>query len=278
MKSSAALSQYRVGGLHVVRTPHSVANRPPWLLVHGAGHGAWCWEPWLRLLAADGWEAHALSLRGHPGSDAMDPADYMQRLSVADYAADVAAVARQLGRPAVVMGHSMGGIVAQHFAQSCQNPNLPLLNAPPLAALVLVASVAPGQLGPLRSKPVFTDRLYLPDVDAAERLYFHRTPRAEIAAIVARIVGESPSVINEYSLGQGVPIDPARLDCPLLVATARHDGTNVPRDDRIARALGGQWLDLDIGHDLMLDGGHEQALQAIMDWVTRHTLAARNTR
>ncbi|MDH4247457.1 MAG: alpha/beta fold hydrolase [Deltaproteobacteria bacterium] len=257
------VSSYVLEGLQVLRTGDQ-ASRPPLLLVHGAGHGAWCWEPWLRVLDTLGWEAHALSLRGHPGSKPVFHETYLKSLRVADYAADVATVARLLERPAVIMGHSMGGIVVQQVAQSREAFQMP---AP--AALVLLASVAPGQLGPMRSKPVNTDRLYLPDAETAERLYFHRTPRAEIAALTARIVGESPSVINEYSLGQGVPIDPARLECPVLSVTAHHDGTNVPRDDRIARALGGEWLDLDIGHDLMLDGGCEEALQAVMAWITR---------
>ena len=38
------------------------------LLIHGAGHGAWCWRAVLPLLRAMGHEAEALDLPSH-GSD-----------------------------------------------------------------------------------------------------------------------------------------------------------------------------------------------------------------
>lgn len=42
------------------------ATRPPVVLVHGAWHGAWCWEKnFLDYFPARGWETHAFSFRGH---------------------------------------------------------------------------------------------------------------------------------------------------------------------------------------------------------------------
>ena len=49
---------------------HPVAGRPPLLFVHGAWHGAWCWqEHWLPAVAAAGWHGVAVSLRGHGASE-----------------------------------------------------------------------------------------------------------------------------------------------------------------------------------------------------------------
>lgn len=49
--------------------PATTTGRPPLLLVPGLGHGAWCYaERWLGAAADRGFEAHALSLRGHGGS------------------------------------------------------------------------------------------------------------------------------------------------------------------------------------------------------------------
>ena len=45
----------------------SADSRPPVLLVHGAYHGAWCWDGWVERLDAEGWAVHALDLRGHGG-------------------------------------------------------------------------------------------------------------------------------------------------------------------------------------------------------------------
>ncbi len=42
---------------------------PPLLFIHGAWHGAWCWdEHFLDFFANNGFHAVALSLRGHGNS------------------------------------------------------------------------------------------------------------------------------------------------------------------------------------------------------------------
>jgi len=71
------------------------------VLVHGAWHGAWCWEKVLPLLESAGVEATAVDLpdaSGVPG----------------DLAADAGAVVRALDKlpgPTVLCGHSYGGAI-----------------------------------------------------------------------------------------------------------------------------------------------------------------------
>ena len=40
-------------------------RRQPVLLIHGAWHGPWTWEEWIPLLREHGYEAEAVTLRGH---------------------------------------------------------------------------------------------------------------------------------------------------------------------------------------------------------------------
>ena len=77
------------------------------LLVHGACHGAWCWDEVAERLRARGHRVAAVDLPGH-GRRAAE----MRRASVASYAAAVAdALAAEGMSHAVVVGHSMGGLV-----------------------------------------------------------------------------------------------------------------------------------------------------------------------
>jgi pimeloyl-ACP methyl ester carboxylesterase len=79
------------------------------VLVHGAWHGAWCWDRVVEGLAARGVNAVALDLPGHGAST--EP--------LGDLHGDAAAVRRALDAldgPVVLCGHSYGGAVISEAA------------------------------------------------------------------------------------------------------------------------------------------------------------------
>jgi pimeloyl-ACP methyl ester carboxylesterase len=58
--------------LEVLTNIKQVTQRSPILFVHGAWHGAWCWENFLPYFADRGYGAYAVSLRGHGASQGRD--------------------------------------------------------------------------------------------------------------------------------------------------------------------------------------------------------------
>jgi pimeloyl-ACP methyl ester carboxylesterase len=98
------------------------------VLVHGAFGGAWCWEPVMPGLRAAGHDAEALDLPG-AGEDRTPVA----QVTLDAYAGRVCQ-ALASGEPAVLVGHSMGGIViTQAAARSPQD----------VTALIYVAAFLP---------------------------------------------------------------------------------------------------------------------------------------
>lgn len=79
------------------------------LLIHGSGSDHTVWGHQLQALK-DRFTVAALDLNGH-GRSAHRDGD-----AIAAYVADVEAVLDAMDRPAVVMGHSLGGAVAQTLA------------------------------------------------------------------------------------------------------------------------------------------------------------------
>ncbi len=80
------------------------------LLVHGAWHGAWCWDRLLAPLKAEGFTPHTIDLPGHGERAA-------ETQTLAAYAQAVAEKLSELPGPAVLLGHSMGGQVISAAAE-----------------------------------------------------------------------------------------------------------------------------------------------------------------
>jgi pimeloyl-ACP methyl ester carboxylesterase len=110
------------------------ATQPPILMVHGAYTHARSWSqtfmPWF---AARGHDVHALSLRGHGGSDG---ANVIDAWGLDDYRADVERALAAIGPQPVVFGSSMGGLVLQRLLAAGVRPR----------AAVLIGSVPPSGL------------------------------------------------------------------------------------------------------------------------------------
>ena len=86
------------------------ADDPSLILIHGITDNRHMWHPLLRDLAV-GHQVLAVDLRGHGESDSDDGYDPIS------YASDVVETAAALGvGDAVVVGHSLGGVVASAFA------------------------------------------------------------------------------------------------------------------------------------------------------------------
>ena len=89
-------------------------SAPPLLLLHGWGCSAYTWRHLSRPLAAAGWRAIAIDLRGHGLSDRPDdPAKYRRSAMVAHLAATMNALNIAA---APIVAHSMGGAVAMGLA------------------------------------------------------------------------------------------------------------------------------------------------------------------
>lgn len=82
------------------------------VLVHGSFHGAWCWERLVPLLEAGGHSVLAPNLPASGG----DPAP-PENADLDSYATRIAGVIDALAGPVVLVGHSMGGIVAAQVSE-----------------------------------------------------------------------------------------------------------------------------------------------------------------
>jgi pimeloyl-ACP methyl ester carboxylesterase len=243
--------------------PSRPLDAPPLLFLHGAYVGAWCWqEHFLPWFAAQGFDAWALSLRGHGGSRTSRPRD---TLSIDDYVDDVLRAQERLPAEPILIGHSMGGFVAQKA-----------LERHPFPAIVLLCSVPPTGLAGsllhmLLSSPLALLEMNLfmtgkrkPHRSLVEALFHHLPPEADLARYLAASGPESLRAI--WDMMGFSRIDRTRQHpAPVHVFGAEHDKI-IPPDqvETTARFYGTTARILpEFGHTLMLEPGWERAAQAI---------------
>lgn len=105
-------------------------GRPSILMLHGGGQNRHSWKSTGQTLADEGLHVVALDSRGHGDSDRAPDADY----DVETLTADVLHVLEAIGRPATIIGASMGGltgILAAHRAGPAEVTRLVLVDVVP---------------------------------------------------------------------------------------------------------------------------------------------------
>jgi pimeloyl-ACP methyl ester carboxylesterase len=115
------------------RIPEKIEH-PPILFVHGAWHGAWCWEKYfMPYFAGKGYPVYALSFRGHGKSGG---ARGLKRYRVKDYVMDLRRVIDRMPISPILVAHSLGGHVVQKYLEQRRAPAAVLMAPVPVGGIV----------------------------------------------------------------------------------------------------------------------------------------------
>jgi pimeloyl-ACP methyl ester carboxylesterase len=242
------------------------------VFVHGMwSHGA-VWDEWLPLFESRGYRCRALTLPGHR------PGDSDVELARVDFAACVRAVLREIAplqRP-VVIGHSLGGLIAQQVAAQLD-----------LAAVVLINSAAPRAVLPLRPVTLpgiarhirwgaWRRVLRLSAWEAGYLLWSGLSTEQRLR-LFADSVAESGRLLYELAFGplghhRAHHVEPAAIRCRML-ALAGSDDHITPRG--VSRSMAAYYGDrltfreiAGRAHWLIGEPGFEQRIAEILHWLS----------
>lgn len=236
--------------------PSSDEQRSPILFVPGFGHGAWAFEEhWLEHVAQRGFPAYAMSLRGHGTSGSAG------RASLRAYTHDVVQVAASLPRQAVLVGHGAGALVVAYA-----------LARYPARAGVLLAPVFGGwrSLGGALSRNPFgmLPAVFGRSIRLRRGQLFGQRLSGSLAREYAAKIGGASGLAQWQLLAHRAPEAPVG-DPPVLVAGSPDDRiVSQAALRRVATTYGGAPLLFPgMGHDMMLDVGWMEPIDAILDWL-----------
>lgn len=230
------------------------SEKPSILFLHGAcGSGAQ-FEPWARKLRERGYLVSSPDFRGH-GSRSRES---LNGVSVRDYVSDAGKFIRDLPSPVLVVGQSLGGLVAQLVVSQMSQlvKGCVLLSSTPDERPPFVwRSLKPRYLWAMISGRAFR----FADSDARHFLgtEFSRTA----------LYPESGRVIREELFGW-CQVQP--LTVPTLVFAAKQDRffpLTVQR--RIAAKHNALFVKVDCGHMIHLSDEGDSVLRKIINWAER---------
>jgi len=224
------------------------AQGPPLVMLHGGGGR---WQLYAGMLAELAAHCHvyAPDLRGH-GKSGWVPWGY----TIRDYVEDIGAFLREISGPAVLMGHSLGGIIAVATANACPDRVRALIvgDAPlDAAAWGKLMRDDRGKLAAWRTlsggrHPVEEIERLLGDApegsstlreifgegspiirDLAERLYLHDPD------MLGMLIEDYDNVAAGYDMETVLPA----IHCPVLLVQADPSAGGALTDEEVQRAL-----------------------------------------
>jgi pimeloyl-ACP methyl ester carboxylesterase len=244
------------------------------VMIHGAFCGGWAFDEFRKPFERK-FEVHAPTLRYHDCG--REPPRALGKVSLLDYAADLETMIRGLHELPVLIGHSMGGLLAQMLAsRGLARACILLAPSAPWGVLHSTMFELASAQTLLMTAGDYRGTVIQPSFQVAAAHSLDRVSEAERKAIYARFVPESGQAtfeIMSWSFDfRGASRVPARsVTCPLLCFAGSEDKINPPSTvSRIARRYRGraQFEELS-GHSHWLVGepGWERIAGRAMAWL-----------
>jgi pimeloyl-ACP methyl ester carboxylesterase len=227
------------------------------VFVHGMCHGAWCWEeqyiPYFEKL---GYQCIAFNLPGHETEGNTKRISY----SLNEYVQALRKQVEMLEEPPVIIGHSMGGMIVQHFLKtgSCKKAVF-MSSVPPTGVLVPSLRV-------IFSYPDLI--LYLLKRNLLGAFKKHPHLMFNKAKLIAKYAHRMCAESFSAYMGLLIPVL-HKSATPILVIGGSKDGLITVREfEKTANHYKAKLTIIEGGsHDLMLDEDFEQSAQAIAKWI-----------
>ncbi len=191
-------------------------------MIHGMMGGSWCWDNYKSFFTERGYRCITPVLRHHDTDPRAAPDPRLGTTGLLDYAADLEREIRRMDTAPVIMGHSMGGLLAQILGSRGLAKALVLLTPAAPHGIHCVSFSVFRSFAGLLARGSFWKKLFRISFRQAVYAMLHLLPPAEQRKVYDRLVYESGRAAFQIGFWfldaeKASKVDHARVRCPVLV-------------------------------------------------------------
>lgn len=256
---------------HIVRKPAEGkrTHEIPLFFMHGAWHGAWCWNLFMDYFVEQGYEVHAISLPGH-GNSSMNRG-HINRYSFQDYVDCMAGQIAQISPTPVVIGHSMGGAIIQTYLAERAPPAAVLLASLPVNGMLTMALRRAAHHPITALKILLTQNFYyfVETPELAREHFLSPDTVVDLSAFHRQLVRETMHLGTAFRMNFAPNFRADKVRSPVLVLAGEADVLfSVEEQRRTAEALGAKFQVFDEqAHNLMMEPAWREIAGTIDHWL-----------
>ena len=225
-------------------------------------------------LRDEGHEVRTPAYRYHDPSPSVADQSKLIGLSIADYVEDIAATIAPDAKP-VLIGHSLGGVVAQALAARGLASAVVLLNGSVNWGILPTTSEERALFKGLMSAGPFWETTLLPDFATMAKFGLNKLPEAEQRAVFDKLGPESGRVMFElffwmFDENATTRIDYDAIKCPVLSISGSEDLAIPPSTSRLisAKHPRGTFHEAEgFGHYLLLEPRWREIAALVTGWL-----------
>ena len=260
-----------------------MVSSPPLVLIHGTNAGPWTLQNFTDFFTEHGFDCHTPAYRHHPVTTAKTTeSDKLTDVSIADYVEDVEKVVRELDKKPILIGHSLGGVVAQILAAKGLAAGVILLNGSVVNGTLPTTDEERNLFKAFISAGPFWEGTLLPDFEVMSKYGLNMLENErDRRAIFDRLGPESGRVLFElffwmYDINETTKIDFEAVECPLLFISGTEDLAIPPSTSRTIAAKYGDKATFyeaqGFGHYLMAEKHWRRIADICLHWIWQKQL------